>query len=156
MASHRHQYRQLHSEEDHREWEQDMMPTAMRFLSYCLHPIVQESASILKGINRPILCLPIVQQISFFSSLKANAAPGIMRPCLSLVSFRSKQTHQNSLVSPMAQVSNNPVSGIPLVFIASFNNLGGSSTSSMVNTHVPQWIAMAFLHLVSLKISTAS
>ncbi len=34
--------------------------------------------------------------------------------------------------------------------------LGGSSTSSMVSAQVPQWMPMARVHLVSRKISTES
>jgi hypothetical protein len=44
---------------------------------------------------------------------------------------------QNSLLSPILQVSNTP-SSRPFHFAASFNIRGGSSTSSSVRTHVPQ------------------
>ena len=45
--------------------------------------------------------------------------------------------HQNSLLSPILQVSNTP-SSRPFHFAASFNIRGGSSTSSSVRTQVPQ------------------
>jgi len=62
----------------------------------------------------------------------------------------------NSRLSPISHTSNTPVSGISLLLRAFFSIFGGSNTSSSVNTHVPQCMPMAFLHWVSLKISTES
>jgi hypothetical protein len=63
--------------------------------------------------------------------------------------------HSTSLPSPISVTPNTP-SPIPFHFSASASFLGGSNTSSSVNTHVPQCIPSAVLHFVSTKIFTAS
>lgn len=63
---------------------------------------------------------------------------------------------QNCRLSPISHTSNTPVSGMPLLVRAFLRSWGGSSTSSSVNTQVPQCIPMARLHFVSLKILTLS
>lgn len=131
VANHHHQRRQVHSEKDHQEWVRDRMGPAISSLIF-------RSSNRRKGYHsfawpNPLPTSTYRTQYMFLFSLKANFTPGIMPSSHLLFA-----TDQNSLVSPMAQVSNTPVSGIPLVFNASFNNLGGSSTSSIVSTHVPQ------------------
>lgn len=64
--------------------------------------------------------------------------------------------NQKSRPSPMSQISKTPFSGNPLFSNARFNNCGGSNTSSSATAHVPQCIAIALLHRVSLKIATES
>lgn len=74
---------------------------------------------------------------------------------LFLIPSSSSYTTQNSLLSPILHVSNAPGSR-PFHSAASLSNRGGSSTSSSVRTHVPQWIPIARLHFVSAKMLTLS
>lgn len=48
----------------------------------------------------------------------------------------------------MSHTSKIPCSAIPLLLRALLSSIGGSSTSSSVKTHVPQWMPIARLHLV--------